>query len=60
MNGRKSLNKEVPPEIAEHLSLVYNSTRLLNSSLDIEKVLNLVIDMIIEVFEGERGFIMLF
>ncbi len=54
------LNKEIPPEITEHLSLFYNAARLFNSSLDIEKVLNLVIDKVIEVFDGERGFVMLY
>jgi adenylate cyclase len=44
----------------EHLSLLYETVRLFNSSLDIEEVLNTVIDKIIEVFEGERGFVMLY
>lgn len=60
MEKKMYFNKQVPPEIAEHMSLLYNTAHFLNSSLDVEEVLNIVIDMVIEVFESERGFVMLF
>jgi signal transduction histidine kinase len=58
--GTKRHSIKISGEFMEHLSLLYETVRLFNSSLDIEEVLNTVIDKIIEVFDGERGFVMLY
>ncbi len=58
--GKRRQSIKISSEVMEHLSLLYETVRLFNSSLDIEEVLNIVIDKIIEVFEGERGFVMLY
>ncbi len=50
---------ETRPQLREYLDLLYNTAITLNSSLNIEHTLNMVIDMMIETFDGERGFIML-
>jgi signal transduction histidine kinase len=57
---KRRQSMKISSEVMEHLSLLYETVRLFNSSLDIEEVLNTVIDKIIEVFEGERGFVMLY
>ncbi len=43
----------------EHLAILYEITRTLNSSLDLNIVLENVIDRVIEVTGAERGFLML-
>ncbi|HPZ09452.1 MAG TPA: ATP-binding protein [Candidatus Eremiobacteraeota bacterium] len=60
MSKKGTKTRMITNEIMEHLSLFYETVRLFNSSLDIEEVLNTVIDKVIEVFEGERGFVMLY
>lgn len=49
---------EIPvPE--QHLATLYEITRTLNSTLDLQEVLNYVMDRVIEVTGAERGFLML-
>ncbi len=43
----------------QHLSTLYEITRTLNSSLDLDEVLENVMDRVIEVTGAERGFLML-
>jgi sigma-B regulation protein RsbU (phosphoserine phosphatase) len=43
----------------EHLATLYEITRSLNSSLDLDEVLENVMDRVIEVTGAERGFLML-
>lgn len=43
----------------EHLATLYEITRTLNSSLDLDEVLNTIMDRVIEVTGAERGFLML-
>lgn len=43
----------------EHLSTLYEITRKLNSSLDLDEVLHYVMDRVIDVTGAERGFLML-
>lgn len=43
----------------QHLSTLYEITRKLNSTLDLDEVLNYVMDRVIEVTGAERGFLML-
>lgn len=43
----------------EHLATLYEITRSLNSSLDLEEVLDNIMDRVIEVTGAERGFLML-
>ncbi len=43
----------------QHLSTLYEITRKLNSSLDLEEVLRYVMDRVIDVTGAERGFLML-
>jgi sigma-B regulation protein RsbU (phosphoserine phosphatase) len=44
----------------EHLATLYEITRTLNSSLDLDEVLENVMDRVIEVTRAERGFLMLY
>ncbi len=44
----------------EHLATLYEITRTLNSSLDLDEVLEHVMDRVIEVTRAERGFLMLY
>lgn len=44
---------------APHLATLYEITRRLNSSLDLDEVLDYVMDRVIEVTGAERGFLML-
>lgn len=44
----------------DFLETLYETTRYLNSSLDLEEVLDNVIDRVVEVTGAERGFLMLF
>jgi sigma-B regulation protein RsbU (phosphoserine phosphatase) len=44
----------------EHLAILYEITRTLNSSLDLDEVLENVMDRVIEVTRAERGFLMLY
>jgi len=46
-----------PPE--DRLSLVYRLSQTFNSTLDLDRVLNIVIDEVIETLHAERGFVML-
>ncbi len=50
---------EETPAKPEHLATLYQVTRTLNSSLDLDEVLNEVMDRVIEVTGAERGFLML-
>ena len=43
----------------EHLATLYEITRTLNSSLDLDEVLENIMDRVIEVTGAERGFLML-
>lgn len=43
----------------EHLAILYEITRTLNSSLDLNEVLENVMDRVVEVTHAERGFLML-
>jgi serine phosphatase RsbU (regulator of sigma subunit) len=43
----------------EHLRTLYQITQVMNSSLDFDEVLNNVIDSIMQVMNGQRGFIMI-
>ncbi|MBZ0306932.1 MAG: SpoIIE family protein phosphatase [Anaerolineae bacterium] len=43
----------------EHLATLYEITRKLNSSLDLDEVLHYVMDRVIDVTGAERGFLML-
>ncbi|MBN1963679.1 MAG: SpoIIE family protein phosphatase, partial [Anaerolineae bacterium] len=43
----------------EHLATLYEITRTLNSSLDLDEVLENIMDRVIEVTRAERGFLML-
>ena len=47
------------PTKAEHLETLYHITQTINSSLDLDEVLNAVMDRVIEVTKAERGFLML-
>ncbi len=47
------------PTKAEHLQTLYHITRTINSSLDLDVVLEEVIDRVIEVTHAERGFLLL-
>ena len=44
----------------EHLATLYEITRTLNSSLDLDEVLEHVMDQVIAVTRAERGFLMLY
>lgn len=44
---------------AEHLQTLYDITRSLNSTLDLEEVLEYVMDRVIQVTRAERGFLVL-
>ncbi|MBI4759290.1 MAG: HD domain-containing protein, partial [Chloroflexi bacterium] len=44
---------------ANHLAILYDIGRTINSSLDPEEVLNLVMDKVVHVVRAERGFLML-
>ncbi|MBN2305909.1 MAG: SpoIIE family protein phosphatase [Anaerolineae bacterium] len=44
----------------EHLATLYEITRTLNSSLDLDEVLENIMDRVIEVTGAERGFLMLY
>jgi sigma-B regulation protein RsbU (phosphoserine phosphatase) len=44
----------------EHLATLYEITRTLNSSLELDEVLENVMDRVIEVTRAERGFLMLY
>jgi sigma-B regulation protein RsbU (phosphoserine phosphatase) len=48
-----------PVSNLEHLATLYEITRQLNSSLDLDVVLEYVMDRVIEVTGAERGFLML-
>ncbi|MBN1563366.1 MAG: SpoIIE family protein phosphatase [Anaerolineae bacterium] len=48
-----------PVSNPEHLATLYEITRRLNSSLDLDEVLEYVMDRVIEVTGAERGFLML-
>jgi phosphoserine phosphatase RsbU/P len=48
-----------PAPKREHLATLYEITRTLNSSLDLDEVLENVMDRVIEVTGAERGFLML-
>ena len=48
----------IPPP-REHLTTLYEITRQLNSSLDLDTILDYVMDKVIEVTGAERGFLML-
>lgn len=45
---------------SEHVALLYRLSRTLNSSLDLGKELNLVMDDVIAVTRAERSYIMLY
>lgn len=49
---------ELPVDPA-HLETLYEITRYLNSSLDLDEVLNYVMDRVVQVTRAERGFMML-
>jgi sigma-B regulation protein RsbU (phosphoserine phosphatase) len=53
----------IPPTVTgpnrEHLATLYEITRTLNSSLNLDEVLQNVMDRVIEVTRAERGFLML-
>jgi phosphoserine phosphatase RsbU/P len=55
MSEAQDINKLSP----EHLRTLYEITRAMNSSLDFDEVLNNVIDAIMQVTKGQRGFIMI-
>ncbi len=44
----------------EHLSTLFEVSQALNSTLDLDEILNRTIDMVIEATRGERGFLMLY
>jgi len=48
-----------PLQHPEHLATLYEITRTLNSSLNLDEVLENVMDRVIEVTRAERGFLML-
>lgn len=48
-----------PVSDPQHLAILYEITRRLNSSLDLNEVLEYVIDRVIEITKAERGFLML-
>ncbi|GAB4439245.1 MAG: hypothetical protein Kow00120_07080 [Anaerolineae bacterium] len=50
---------QTQPTKAEHLETLYQITRTINSSLDLDVVLEEVIDRVIEVTHAERGFLLL-
>jgi phosphoserine phosphatase RsbU/P len=52
-----SLTPENPP--VDRLSLLYSLSQQLNSSLDLDEVLNTLMDEVIAALHAERGFIML-
>lgn len=47
------------PVPGQHLSTLYEITRTLNSSLDLDEVLENVMDRVIDMTGAERGFLML-
>lgn len=49
----------LPIDFEDRLSLVYRLSQTFNSTLDLERVLNIVIDEVIEALHAERGFVML-
>jgi len=51
------VSEVIPP--VEHLATLYEITRSLNSSLNLQEVLDYVMDRVIEVTGAERGFLML-
>jgi len=44
----------------EHLSTLFKVSQTLNSTLDLDELLNLAIDMVIRTTQAERGFLMLY
>jgi sigma-B regulation protein RsbU (phosphoserine phosphatase) len=54
-----STQPSAPAPNREHLATLYEITRTLNSSLDLDEVLDNVMDRVIEVTGAERGFLML-
>jgi serine phosphatase RsbU (regulator of sigma subunit) len=55
-NGQPAASAPNP----EHLATLYEITRTLNSSLDLDEVLENVMDRVIQVTGAERGFLMLY
>ena len=43
----------------EHLLMLYEITRTMNSSLDFDEVLNIVMDSMMQVTRAQRGFLMI-
>ncbi len=61
--GKRPMSEPQPSASAlsqEHLATLYEITRTLNSSLDMDDVLENVMDRVIEVTGAERGFLMLY
>lgn len=54
-----STQPTVPVPNREHLATLYEITRTLNSSLELQEVLGNIMDQVIEVTGAERGFLML-
>jgi sigma-B regulation protein RsbU (phosphoserine phosphatase) len=54
------MTESQPMPNPEHLATLYEITRSLNSSLDLDEVLDNVMDRVIEVTGAERGFLMLY
>ena len=57
----KSAHEELATEEKEHgqLTALYEVSQVVNSTLDLSEVLNIVMDTIISLTEAERGFLML-
>jgi serine phosphatase RsbU (regulator of sigma subunit) len=53
------LQSDLPVANPEHLVILYEITRTLNSSLELNTVLENIMDRVIEVTKAERGFLML-
>lgn len=57
--ARSSMVEEKLPVDPAHLETLYEITRYLNSSLDLDEVLNYVMDRVVQVTRAERGFMMI-
>lgn len=53
------MSEHQPPVDPAHLETLYEITRTLNSSLDLNEVLDYVMDQVVAVTRAERGFLML-
>lgn len=51
---------DLRPSSLEQLETLHNITRALNTSLDLDEVLNIVVDQVVSVTGAERGFLLLF